>query len=156
MKTRLVRGLLLSGLILAMVSACQQPGTYSEPPPPMPEATMPPSPGPPYFYVTVDGLALRAGPGTSNPILTTLSFNQQVEMLGTNAGGWFQVRDPSTGTVGWVASRYLQSYPGSYPRPVPPKRPPAKKEKGETQEEQAPAPTPAPAPAPAPANPKVM
>jgi len=139
MKPRLVSGLLLLGLILALVSACEQPSTYVEPGPP-PEATMPPAPGPPYFYVAVDGLALRSGPGTSNPILTTLSFNQQVEMMGTSAGGWFQVRDPSTGTVGWAASRYLQSYPASYPRSAPARRAPPKKE------EQAPAPTPAPAP----------
>ena len=146
MKPRLVSGLLLLGLILALVSACEQPSTYSEPPGPGPEATMPPAPGPPYFYVAVDGLALRSGPGTSNPILTTLSFNQQVEMMGTSAGGWFQVRDPSTGTVGWAASRYLQSTPASYPRSAPARRPPPKKE------EQAPA----PAPAPAPGQPKVM
>ena len=156
MKPRLVSGLLLLGLILVMVSACEQPGYYSEPPPP-PESTMPPAPGPPYFYVTVDSLALRAGPSTSYPILTTLSFNQQVEMMGTNSAGWFQVRDPGTGMVGWAASRYLQSFPGSYPRPVPARRPPAKKEKGgPAQEEQAPASAPAPTPAPAPAHPKVM
>ena len=154
MKLRLVSGLLLLGLILALVSACQE-GYYSEPPGPEPEAYMPVSPGPPYFYVTVDGLALRAGPSTSTPILTTLRFNQQVEMMGTSDGGWFQVRDPGTGTVGWAASRYLQSYPGNYPRPVPRRRPPATKEKGEpAQEEQAPAS--APAPTPAPAHPKVM
>jgi len=146
MKPRLISGLLLVGLILALVSACEGPSTYSEPPGPPPEAYMPPAPGPPYFYVAVDGLALRSGPGTSNPILTTLSFNQQVEMMGTSAGGWFQVRDPSTGTVGWAASRYLQSYPASYPRSAPARRPPPKKE------EQAPA----PAPTPAPGQPKVM
>jgi len=155
MKPRFVSGLLLLGLILVLVSACQEGGYYSEPPGPEPEGYMPVSPGPPYFYVAVDGLALRAGPSTSTPILTTLRFNQQVEMMGTSDGGWFQVRDPGTGTVGWAASRYLQSYPGSYPRSVPAKRHPATKEKGEpAQEEQAPAS--APAPTPAPAHPKVM
>ena len=155
MKPRLVSGLLLLGLILALVSACEQPSTYPESTGPGPEATMPPAPGPPYFYVAVDGLALRSGPSTGNPILTTLSFNQQVEMLGTNAGGWFQVRDLSTGTIGWAASRYLQSFPVSSPRSVPKKRPPAQKEKGEPAEEE-PAPAPGQAPAPAPGQPKVM
>jgi uncharacterized protein YgiM (DUF1202 family) len=134
MKPRLVSGLLLLGLILALVSACVQPSTYPEDTGPPPEAYLPPAPGLPVYYVAVDGLALRAGPGTSNSILTTLSFNQQVEMLGAS-GSWFQVRDPSTGTVGWSASRYLQPYPMGSPRPVPRKRPPA--------EEQAPAPAPA-------------
>ena len=131
----------------------------------VPAAAMAPTPGPPYFYVAVDSLALRAGPSTSNRILTTLSLNQRVEMLGMNAGGWSQVRDLSSGMIGWAASRYLESFPVSSPRPVPKKRPAAKKEKGEpAEEEQAPAPAAAPAPAPAPAttptpapgHPKVM
>jgi uncharacterized protein YgiM (DUF1202 family) len=146
MKPRLVIGLLLLGLILALVSACQEgPGYYSEPPGPGPENFMAPAPGPPNFFVVVDGLALRAGPGTGNRILTTLSFNQQVEMLGSNGSGWYQVRDLSTGTVGWAAARYLQSFPMSSPRPVPRKRPPAEREQA-----------PAPAPAPGPGQPKVM
>ncbi|MGO9176964.1 MAG: SH3 domain-containing protein [Desulfobaccales bacterium] len=151
MKPRLVIGLLLLGLILALVSACQEGGGYSGPPGPGPEAVMAPAPGPPNFFVSVDGLALRAGPGTGNPILTTLGFNQQVEMLSSNGSGWYQVRDLSTGTVGWAAARYLQSFPMSSPTPVPRKRPPA-----EGEQAPAPAPTPAPAPAPAPGQPKVM
>ncbi len=84
--------------------------------------------------MAVNSLALRAGPGTGSRILTTLRFNQLVEMLGMNAGGWSQVRDLRTDTIGWVASRYQESFPVSSPRSVPQKRPPAKKEKGEPAE----------------------
>jgi uncharacterized protein YgiM (DUF1202 family) len=121
----------------------------------VPAAAMAPTPGPPYFYVAVNSLALRARPSTGNRILTTLSLNQRVEMLGMNAGGWSQVRDLRTDTIGWAASRYLESFPVSSPRSVPKKGPPAKKEKGEPAEEE-PAPAPGQAPAPAPGQPKVM
>ncbi len=129
----------------------------------VPAAAMASTPGPPYFYVAVDGLALRAGPSTGNLILTTMSLNSRVEMLGMNAGGWSQVRDLRTDRIGWAASRYLESFPVSYSMPVPRKRPPAKQENAQpAAEEQPPAPTPAPvaptpAPAPAPApGPKAM
>jgi len=39
-------------------------------------------PGPPYYYVNVSSLALRSGPSTGNRALTTLGFNQQVEVIG--------------------------------------------------------------------------
>ena len=98
-------------------------------------------PGPPYFYVNVSSLALRAGPSTGNRILTTLGLNNQVEMLGSGVGGWVQVRDLRTGTIGWVAARYLESFPVAYPKAVPQKkRAPAKK--GAPAEEEAPKPSP--------------
>jgi uncharacterized protein YgiM (DUF1202 family) len=85
-------------------------------------------PGPPYYYVNVSSLALRAGPSTGNRILTTLGLNRQVEMLGSGVGGWVQVREVRTGTIGWVAARYLESFPVTYPKAVPQKkRAPAKK-----------------------------
>lgn len=93
----------------------------------IPAAAAAPSPGPPYFYVAVNSLALRSGPSTGNRILTTLPLNNQVEMLGMNSGGWSQVRDTRTSIIGWVAARYLESFQVSYPRPVPKKRSPAKK-----------------------------
>jgi uncharacterized protein YgiM (DUF1202 family) len=68
-------------------------------------------PGPPYYYVNVNGLALRSGPGTANRILTTLNLNNQVEMLGSGVGGWMQVRDVRTNIIGWVYGRYLESSP---------------------------------------------
>jgi uncharacterized protein YgiM (DUF1202 family) len=94
-------------------------------------------PGPPYFYVNVSSLALRAGPSTGNRVLTTLGLNNQVEMLGSGVGGWVQVRDVRSGTIGWVAARYLESFPVTYSRSAPKKkRAPSKK--GEPAEEEAP------------------
>jgi len=87
------------------------------------------SPGPPYFYVAIQGLNLRAGPSTGSRVLTSLSLNDRVEMLGANAGGWSQVRDLRTNIIGWVASRYLESFPVSHSRAVPQKRPVPSKEK---------------------------
>ena len=99
-------------------------------------------PGPPYYYVDVSSLALRAGPSTGSKILTTLSLNQQVEMLGSGVGGWVQVRDTRSGIIGWAAGRYLESFPVSYPKPVPHKRTPGKK--GAPAEPEQPAPKAAP------------
>lgn len=84
----------------------------------LPASAVSPSPGPPYYYVAVSGLSLRAGPSTGYRILATLGLNNRVELLGTNAAGWSQVRDLSTNIMGWVASRYLESFPVSSSRPV--------------------------------------
>ncbi len=93
----------------------------------IPAAALSTRPGPPYYYVNVSSLALRSGPGTSNRILTTLSLNQQVEVLGSGSGGWMQVRDMRTNTIGWAYGRYLESFPVSSPRPAPSHRAPTKK-----------------------------
>jgi uncharacterized protein YgiM (DUF1202 family) len=85
------------------------------------------SPGPPYFYVAVSSLALRAGPSTSTRVLTTLGLNNQVEMLGMGPGGWANVRDMRTGTIGWVSSYYLETFPVSQARPAPKRKTPSKK-----------------------------
>ena len=97
--------------------------------------------GPPYYYVDVSSLALRAGPSTGSHILTTLGLNHQVEMLGSGVGGWVQVRDARTGIIGWVASRYLESFPVSYPKSVPKKPRPRL---GDPAEPEQPAPKAAP------------
>jgi len=84
---------------------------------------------------------LRAGPSTGSRILTTLGLNNQVEMLGSGVGGWVQVREGRTGAIGWVAARYLESFPVTYPKEVPKKkRAPAKK--GAPAEEEASKPSP--------------
>ncbi len=95
----------------------------------------------------MNSLALRAGPSTGNRILTTLNLNDRVEMLGTNAAGWAQVRDLRTSIIGWVASRYLESFPVSYPKSVPKKRAPKKEKSAPAGPEETP---------PAPAKPRVM
>lgn len=93
----------------------------------LPVAALSIRPGPPYYYVNVSSLALRAGPSTGNKILTTLGLNTQVEMLGSGVGGWMQVREVRTNIIGWVYGRYLESSPVSSPRPVTKPRSPSRK-----------------------------
>jgi uncharacterized protein YgiM (DUF1202 family) len=88
-------------------------------------------PGPPYYYVNVTSLTLRTGPSTSSKALGTLGFNEQVEMLGMGPTGWAEVRQTRTNLIGWVAAKYLESYP--VPRPKAPT-----KKKGAGKEEGAP------------------
>lgn len=107
----------------------------------VPVAAVSPRPGPPYFYVNVSSLALRAGPSTGNRTLVTLNFNDQVEMLGMSPAGWANVRDLRTNIIGWAAARYLESYPVSYPKAV------SKKKKAPAKQD-APEPEPAPKKAP--------
>jgi len=111
----------------------------------IPAAALSPRPGPPYFYVDVSSLALRAGPSTGTRVLTTLHLNDQVEMLGMGPAGWAEVRDVRTNIIGWVAARYLETFPVAYPKAAPRKRAPAKKEAPEEPEEAPKAPA-APAP----------
>jgi hypothetical protein len=99
-------------------------------------------PGPPYYYVNVNGLALRSGPATSYRILTTLNLNQQVEVLSSGPGGWLQVRDTRTNLIGWSYGRYLESFPVRYPRSTPRKR--RSSRKGAPEPKEAPQPGPKP------------
>jgi uncharacterized protein YgiM (DUF1202 family) len=85
----------------------------------IPAAALSIRPGPPYYYVNVSSLALRSGPSTSNRMLTSLGFNQQVEVIGSGPGSWLQVRDTRTNIIGWAYGRYLESFPVSYPRSAP-------------------------------------
>jgi uncharacterized protein YgiM (DUF1202 family) len=101
----------------------------------VPAVALSPRPGPPYMYVNVSSLALRSGPSTGYRILTTLRLNDQVEMLGMGPGGWAQVREVRTNIIGWSAARYLETFPVAYPRAVPKKHTPAKKEAPEKKEE---------------------
>jgi len=104
------------------------PGTKSKP--------MPPS------YVNISSLALRDAPRPNANVLTTLNFNDQVEMLGVGTSGWAQVRDLRSSMVGWVPPRYLSSAPSSYPKSSRRRRAPAPKAAPKEEE----APTEAPAP----------
>jgi uncharacterized protein YgiM (DUF1202 family) len=77
----------------------------------------------PYYYVAVRKLVLRAKPSDRAEAVRTLSVNDQVEKIG-ETGGWFNIRQPATGAVGWVISRYLQTLPVILPRGVPAKKKP--------------------------------
>ncbi len=83
----------------------------------LPVFAVSPQPGPPYMYVNVSSLALRAGPGTSHRMIATLSLNDRVEVLSMGPGGWAQVRDVRRNLIGWSASRYLESFPVTAPTP---------------------------------------
>jgi uncharacterized protein YgiM (DUF1202 family) len=74
----------------------------------------------PYYYVAVKKLILRAKPSNQAEVIRTLSFNDQVEKIG-EIKGWFNVRQPSSGAVGWVIGRDLETLPLVSPRGVPAK-----------------------------------
>ena len=131
---RILLALLLGLMALTLFSACAEPGPAPPPPPPMVEP--PPPPPPPLYFVNVSSLALREGPTTSAPMITTLNFNDEVELMGTS-DGWGRIRDIRRGFVGWASLRYLQPAPASRPVYVPPKRkatPAAPKEEPKKEE----------------------
>lgn len=82
--------------------------------------------GPPY-YVNISSLPLRISASPKSRILTTLHFNDPVEMLGVDASGWAQVRELQTNQVGWVPPRNLSSSPLASPKSSPRRRAPARK-----------------------------
>lgn len=69
-----------------------------------------------YYYVAVSTLGLRATPWMQAEIVKTLRFNEQVQKISHNSQGWFKVRQPSSGALGWVSSRYLEPLPLRAPR----------------------------------------
>jgi uncharacterized protein YgiM (DUF1202 family) len=84
----------------------------------------------PHYYVNRSSAPLLEFPRPSANTITTLQFNEPVEMLGvTNA--YAQVRELKTSKVGWVLPRYLSSSPvGSAKSPrrrAPRKAPPKEK-----------------------------
>ena len=96
----------------------------------------------PPYHVNISSLPLRVHPNPNADVLTTLYFNDQVEMLGVGTSGWAQVRVLGSNMVGWVPPRYLSSGPVSRPRSTPRRRAPARK--AAPQEEKAPKEAPAP------------
>jgi uncharacterized protein YgiM (DUF1202 family) len=74
----------------------------------------------PYYYVAVRKLILRAKPSNRAQVIRTLRFNDQVQKIGETKD-WFQVRQPSTGALGWVISRDLETFLLIAPRGAPSK-----------------------------------
>ncbi len=89
----------------------------------------------PHYYVNTNSLTLQEHPRPDSRVLTTLHFNDPVEMLGTRSG-YAQVRDLGSSMVGWVLPRYLSSEPASYPKSS--RRPRAPARKAVPKEEKAP------------------
>ena len=74
-----------------------------------------------YYYVAIRELVLRAHPSTRGEVIRTLRFNNQVQKL-DETKDWFKVRQPSSGAVGWVFSRDLETMPLISPREMPTKK----------------------------------
>jgi SH3-like domain-containing protein len=74
-----------------------------------------------YYYVAVKKILMRAKPSNRSEVVGTLSVNDQVEKIGETEG-WFNVRQPASGAVGWVVSRYLETLPLIFPRGEPVKK----------------------------------
>lgn len=58
-------------------------------------------------YVDATSLNVRAGPSTSDRVVTRLDQNAPVIVLSELADGWALVRIGDAGTEGWVAARFL-------------------------------------------------
>ncbi len=80
----------------------------------------------PPYYVNINSIELREHPRPEAKVLTTLHFNDPVEMLGVGTSGWAQVRDLRSSMVGWVPPRYLSSNPPGSPKSSPRRRAPRK------------------------------
>lgn len=70
---------------------------------------------PEYGYVKVINtttLNVRTGPGTSYPIITTISKDQLFAVIGSNSNGWYEFSLPASSgaTRGWASGSYLQRY----------------------------------------------
>lgn len=68
----------------------------------------------PYYYVKRVRVRLRAKPSTNSEIVRVLKFNDQVQKI-EEGPGWFKVRQPSSGAVGWIAIPDLDPLPGVSP-----------------------------------------
>jgi hypothetical protein len=57
--------------------------------------------------VNISNLNLRAGPGTTHRVLTTLQVGEQMNVTGRNAdSSWYQIKR-SNNTSGWVSAAYV-------------------------------------------------
>ena len=139
---RTLTGLVFCLAALTMLMACVEggPPPSSPPPPPPPMSVGPP---PSTYFVNVSGLALREGPTTAAPQISTLEFNDEVQLMGTS-DGWGQVLDVRRNISGWASMRYLQPSPAYRPRSVPRRETPAPKKPTTPPEPSAPPGTPSP------------
>jgi uncharacterized protein YgiM (DUF1202 family) len=71
-----------------------------------------------YYYVAVSRLKLHQQPLSLAEVVKTLEFNDQLVKLAESPLGWFKVRQPASGAVGWVEARFLESQPQRSPRRI--------------------------------------
>lgn len=101
----------------------------------------------PYYYVAVPSLRLRLQPSLTAEVVKKLRLNDQVQKLEQDDQGWFKVRQPGSGDLGWVLGRFLKTLPLT----APPLRP------GQVKPKAAPAgPPPPEKPQESPVEPEVM
>jgi uncharacterized protein YraI len=76
---------------------------------PTPQPTATPTPVPqPEAVVTSKSLNVRAGPGTSHPIVTVINAGESYPILASNKdASWMEIQLP-TGKSGWVASKLIE------------------------------------------------
>ena len=59
------------------------------------------------WYVTGTTVNVRAGPSTSNPVITQVSLGDAAEVLTDTSEDWVQIRPAGGDTTGWIATRFL-------------------------------------------------
>lgn len=84
---------------------------------PMPGPALRPSPeyrtrnepvvDPQLWQVSASRLNVRAGPSTSNPVMTTLSRGEEVLVVSDPGSNWVHIRIEGDGVDGWVARKLL-------------------------------------------------
>jgi uncharacterized protein YgiM (DUF1202 family) len=77
--------------------------------------TQPKTALPNYYYVAVNRLKLHQQPLNSAKVIKILEFNDQLFKVAETPLGWLKVRQPSSGAVGWVEIRHLESLPLKFP-----------------------------------------
>jgi len=65
------------------------------------------SASPRLLAVNARSVNLRAGPSTSLAIVGNLKRGEQAELIAEAADGWLQIREISTGQIGYMAGRFL-------------------------------------------------
>jgi uncharacterized protein YgiM (DUF1202 family) len=81
----------------------------------------------PTYYVNTDAFPLRDAPKPDARVITTMRFNEAVEMLGVGTSGWAQVRILQSNVVGYMPPRNLSNRPLDSSQPTRRRRAPARK-----------------------------
>lgn len=61
----------------------------------------------PRVAVTGTSVNLREGPSTDTPVLDALARGTEAELIAALDNGWVQIRVASTGTMGYMAERFI-------------------------------------------------
>lgn len=61
----------------------------------------------PLVEVTGNQVNLRAGPSTGDAVLGAMVRGEQAELIAATGNGWVQIRAMSSGTIGYMADRFV-------------------------------------------------